>query len=91
MTCDMKQRKQFQNYRGWIGKSSLVGRRARVLFLKLHSYPFYSEKASNVSLKDWEGEGMLVVFERPKLPLGSAAVGAGGREGSYRPINDNKQ
>lgn len=72
-------------------QESLVGRRARVLFLKLHSYPFYSEKASNVSLRDWEAEGMLVVFERSKLPLGSAAVGAGGREGSSRPINDNKR
>lgn len=55
------------------------------------TYPFYLEKVSNVSLKDWEGEGIWVVFERPKPPLGSATVGEGGREGSYRPINDKQQ
>lgn len=51
----MKQQQQLQDsYQGWIGKSSLVGRHARVKAAL--PYPLYLEKASNIPLKDWKGE-----------------------------------
>ena len=56
----MKKQQELENfYQGWIGKSSLVGRTARLLFLKLHSHILCIWRKLQMSLsKIWGGVGL---------------------------------